>query len=81
MAINGLRRRVERLEAAAGAGKSGTFEQRLRRFAAGLNLDPEQLILVTKGHEAALSPCINDDGGITWPAFCQLREFLAEAGQ
>jgi hypothetical protein len=77
MAINALRRRLERLE--TNAGRVGSFERRIRRLAVGLELGPERLIVVTKDHEADLSSCIDDDGGITWPAFCHIRDLLRAA--
>ena len=78
MAISSLRRRSERLETKARG--VGSFEMRIRRLAVGIELDPERLLEVTKGHEAELSPAIEDAGGITWPAFRQIYDLIVGAG-
>ena len=75
MAITRLKRRLERLETVA--GRVGSLELRIRRLAEGIGVDPERLLAVTKGNEADLSPSIDDDGLITWPAFCQIFDLLA----
>jgi hypothetical protein len=79
VAISSLRRRLARLETATGS--VGSFEKRIRRLAVGMEVNPERLLAVTKGHEADLSLSIDYDGLITWGAFCQIYDLLAEEGR
>ena len=78
VAISSLRRRLAQLETTA--GRVGSFEKRIRRLAVGIEVDPERLLAVTKNHEAYLNPQIDDDG-ITWPAFCHIRDLLLGAAR
>ena len=80
MAIGGIKRRLDRLETAA--GKVGAFEERIRRSAAAFNVDSDRLLALTKGHEAKWSLSISDEGTvmITVPEFCFIRDLLTGAG-
>ena len=79
MAITQLRRRLERLETTV--ARVGSFDKRIRQLAVGMEVDPERLLALAKGHEAELGPSMDDAGGITWPAFCQIYELLADAAR
>ena len=70
-----LLRRVVNLEA-----RQGFSERCLRRLAERWQMDPEQLLVATKGHEAALAKQLGEHGTITWEGFLLIRNLLIELG-
>ncbi len=84
MQTGDLNKRLDKLEAVARPRVS--LETKLQKFAAGLcqhdgrSLDVNRLLHAVKSHqlESFLNSEMRNDGGITWPAFCDLRQVLID---
>jgi hypothetical protein len=74
MSSETIRRRIEKIEAAAGA--EGTFERRLRAFAVRTGGDPDVLLRVTHGHEQDLRGAIDDGGLVTYSGLAYICDLL-----
>ena len=71
-----LKGRIQKLERRRPA--SAVLEIKLRRYAEGTGEDLERLrrVVTAAGIKEQLNRDMNEQGQITWPAFCQLRELL-----
>jgi len=66
----GQLRRLEKLE-----GHVGADENRLRRLAARLGVEPERMLAAVEGHERELAPHLVE-AGITWEGLLLLGKWL-----